>query len=167
MEMIFSNCQETPIKRRILFYTCYTYEKLIMPLFITFAHRFFTSTKYVITYKTHKTHLHVFWIIFSFNICTAWPPFKQTYFQWGFYYLVVEKSTGPKFYKIVIIFLSYLMLSNACKRLLTVILYLTIYIHEREIWKVLLDEHSNIPFGKLLEQVHSCNVHAVNLFIYL
>ena len=96
MEMIFSNCQETPIKRRILFYTCYTYEKLIMPLFITFAHRFFTSTKYVITYKTHKTHLHVFWIIFSFNICTAWPPFKQTYFQWVFYYLVVEKSTGPK-----------------------------------------------------------------------
>ena len=96
MEMIFSNCQETPIKRRILFYTCYTYEKLIMPLFITFAHRFFTSTKYVITYKTHKTHLHVFWIIFSFNICTAWPPFKQTYFQWVFYYLVVEKSNDTK-----------------------------------------------------------------------
>ena len=59
------------------------------------------------------------------------------------------------------------MLSNAFKIFFTVLLLLTICIHEREIWKVSRDELSDIPFGKLLEQVHSCKVHAVNLFIYL
>ena len=47
------------------------------------------------------------------------------------------------------------MFSNTYKRYFTVQIYLTIYIHESEIWKVIRDEHSNIPFGKLLEQVHS------------